>query len=204
MLKRSELIAKLKTIIKTDSTRFEAGAFDSAVEDGLNLMTKTYPITCNGVITLKAGIACYDLPVDCFDYINSDWGITRINPWDANFPGTKPRVFLQDDSPNKKQLRFTPPPFLIHLSAYGSTFNYYYSRRHEITEETNSLGDDKTPLLITACMIALMQQLMSSAVTRPITLSRGVGSSIPSNSSPSSIYKLLKQSFKDDAPQPYL
>ena len=88
--------------------------------------------------------------------------------------------------------------------AYGFCFRYEYALKHYLIDipasNTNpdlvacSFYEEDDELFIIRALAALMAELMSSNVTNPVQLHKGMAS-IPANSTPAAAYELLMKRY---------
>lgn len=197
---RSSFIKELQEIVSTDKRRWEETAFDRALTIALNALSKDKPIIKDAELQLVCGQRKYPLPADCFEYICSEWGRKPyIEPWDKRYPSHIPRTRTETNSAGKV-IVFNKQISAKQFAAYGYCFRYEYALKHFLIDlpasNTNpdlapcSFYEEDYEIFITRALAALMAELMSSNVTTPIQLHKGMGS-MPTNSTPAAAYKLL-------------
>ena len=199
-MNRTEFIADLQSIVVTDRQRWKDTAFERAINAALRDLSDARPLSGSDSVMLQSGIAAYPVRDCVLDYKSSQWGQwPDLEPWDANWPGTRPRVFLSRNITGK-YLEFVPAPTAAQLRVYGSAFVYQYKTLHVLTDEDCTVTDADVGLLRTRALAELMKELMAAGVTNSVQINRGGsggGAFSPSNGSPSTIYDALMRAYRE-------
>lgn len=193
-MQRTQVINELKQIIKSDRYGWANDAFDRAVDAALIALSNDMPSRKQGELTLSTTQSFYDLPSDFAVYLSTSWGKPAKQTWDDLYPGRLP-CFFSSKTASGYSIVFTVPPSQKHLSAYGSQFLFVYGIKHQLTDSTDTLGDQLKPLLILRSLIELIKELIARDVTEPVQLNKGF-SNVPSNSTPSAVLNVLLHDYR--------
>lgn len=197
MRTRTEVVADLKSIVKTDRQKWSDVAFERAIDAALSAFADARPLTGTDSLLLVAGQRHYPVPACFIRYLGTDWilAAASIKPWDDSFPGVTPRIF-DAITPSGRVIEFSPPPSAKHLAAYGAEFVYYYSAKHVLTDDDCSIRDGDYDLFVTRALVSLMRDLMAAHVTEPVTLHRGMGANAPTSATASVVFEKLMDAYR--------
>lgn len=196
-MKRANILILIKNGVAGDGNagdRLQKEDFDAALDIALKALEESRPYILHDSITLTAGEPLYDAPAaDFVGYAHSDWGTAKK----SYFNGCETRPHIMN---NKKKLHFSPAPTAAQLTAWGSTFAYFYRARHVLTDTPSecTLNDEDQGILILRAMAELMRILASRNVVDPVQLHRGIGN-VPTSSTPGQMYKDLMLEYRRQA-----
>jgi hypothetical protein len=200
VMNRAEFIADLQSIVVTDRQRWKDAAFERAINAALRDLSDARPLSGSDSVMLQSGLAAYPVRDCVLDYKSSQWGQwPSLEPWDANWPGPSPRVFLSKNLAGK-YLEFSPAPSAAQIRVYGSAFVYQYNVLHVLTDEDCTVADADSGLLRTRALAELMKELMTAGVTNSVQMNRGApggGAFAPNNGAPSTIYDALMRAYRE-------
>lgn len=132
-------------------------------------------------LTLIADQEAYAAPALFVQYKITTWGDkqrTQRQPWDANYPGSPPRVSVSETAQNTLQLHLWPVPTAGQIADLGTSFPFFYYAGHVLREtptQTTVRAADRHLLLVRATAAAL-QELAHRGSTQPVRLGDGFGS----------------------------
>lgn len=194
-LTRTSIIEELEATLKSDKRRWRSSAFDRAVSAALVKLSYGRPLTATADITLMVGVQFYDVPDDFIAFDSTQWGKQHIKPWDPAYPGVTPSAYVARHL-NGLQLGFSMAPSAAIVAAYGANFNYLYKTLHILTDEVCTVSELDTELLMTACQMQLIKELVASHVTEPVQMHNAM-SDVPREATPVVAYQLLEKIYRD-------
>lgn len=195
MMTRSGIIEELEATLKSDKRRWRISAFERAVSSALVTLSFDRPLTNESEILLHSGIQYYAVPDDFIGFHSTDWGTRKINQWEANYPGVTPAVYVER-SVDLQRLAFSKAPNAKLLAAYGADFRYLYKTAHQLSEVVCTVSELDAELLMTACQMHLVKELVAAHVTDPVQMHNAM-SDVPREATPAVAYQLLKRSYQD-------
>jgi len=157
------------------------------------------PRTCMASVTLVADQASYaDVPTDLLLPKVATWGVSTLQPWHLP-PGPLPIITLAELD-GVPMLVLNPPPTACQITAFGSTYAYYYFGTHQITEDagTSTLQEKDRNLLILRAQVEAMRETAMRNAHKPVTLRDG-GGGMTRNSTPAALYMQLLAEFNEAA-----
>lgn len=156
------------------------------------------PRTLAAEITLVADQVEYTgVPDDLLLPKVSQWGFVNVKPWLAP-RDPLPVISLLDGSTRKLLLR--PPPTAAQISAFGSTYVYYYLAAHtlDVDTGTTTVAEQDRDLVVLRAQVEAMRELAIRDAGKPVTLRGGSPSgSAPKIGTPAALYQSLLAEFRD-------
>lgn len=201
-LSRADLVDDLKASLQSAAGVFTAPNnadfvrhLDAAAQD----FSRVRPRTMLGTLTLVADQYDYAAPADFLNYKSTLWGVSRIQPWEKNFPGRLPDMFTAMNG-TARELHLLPAPTAHQITVLGSSFKYYYFAAHSIgvaAADTTIKAGDRGLLLLRAQAEA-MKELAMRNIGKPVAMRDGISNS-PRNGTPSYLFEVLMKQFEGAA-----
>lgn len=118
-------------------------------------------------------------------------------PWDACWPGAVPRVAAQRDGTDW-YLELSPAPTPRQLAVWGSTLKFWYFARHVLSETPgeSTVNDNDLGLLLLRAQAEAMRELAMANVVKTTQMRDGY-SGTPRNGTPTALFELLMNEFKE-------
>lgn len=178
----SDLIEDLRGILMDAVKKFDAEglAFARHLQIAALDLGRFRRRTLAASLTLVADQEAYAAPLNFVQYKITTWGDrarSQRQPWDANFPGSPPRVVVSETAENGLQLHLWPVPTQAQISDLGASFPFFYYAGHVLSENpalTTVRPADRHLLLVRAVAAAL-QELAHNGSTQPVRLGDGFG-----------------------------
>lgn len=189
----SDLTEDLRGLLMTAGDKFDVDglAFARHLQIAALDLGRFRRRTLAASLTLIAEQEAYAAPANFVQYKITTWGDkqrARRQPWDANFPGSPPRVTVSETAQNGLQMHLWPVPSAAHISDLGESFPFFYYAGHVLNEDpalTTVRPADRHLLLMRAAAAAL-QELAHRGSTQPVKLGDGFGA-MARNGTPASL-----------------
>ena len=195
---RDDLVADLKRSLHDAGSAFNApGDADwlRFLAAALVGMQTKRPRTLLGSVILVADQDRYTITeADFAQDKTHSWGSRPPKPWAPEYPGALPRVSVAQEG-TANVLVFDPAPSMLHISAHGSTFRFWYFGTHTADATGSTLAPVDRPLLLLRAQAEAMRELTLRNVNKPVALRDGL-SGTPRNSTPAALYQALLQEWE--------
>ncbi len=168
-------------------------ALDRLLDVALVDLTRARPRLLWGSISVQPYVTTYPAPPDLVSLGVWDWG-RHTQPWDL--PTPLPRVSVRRDGADR-WIELLPAPCAALVNTLGATLRFRYTAAHELTDDGCTAAPEDHWLLILRATAEAMQMLAVAGVVDPVQLHRGMGASIPSNSTPAAIHDLLLRKYRE-------
>lgn len=201
----AELVALHKASLLDAAAQFteaDDGAFKRHLAIAAREIARSKrPRTLAAALPLTAGIGMYDAPADLLDVKVADWGMVRnAQPW--NFPrGPMPVLGLWQPAPDlPAQLRVSPPPSDVQITAFGASMPFYYMAAHSLPDTgATSITDRELNVLILRAKVEAMRELSIRSSMKPTTLRAGQGmgdASMSKNMTPPALFEAFMKEYE--------
>ena len=199
MIYREDIKTELENVFQTDRHQWTIGVWDRAVNEAVRALSDDRPLHLHGDISLVAGTRCYLAEADLIAYIGSSWGDKEAACTTGWLP-VRPRIWSAQHHTDM-MIEFSFPITNKLLSAFGSNFEYHYKALHKLATDAtdtviSTIRDEDRDALFTFASAVCLRDLVSSNVTEPVQMNRGVGSAIDYTGSPKDAYKLMMNHYK--------
>lgn len=198
-----DLVADLKESLHDTADVFDStdeAAFKRFLRQSLPDMLFKRPVTRLGQVNLVADQASYSLAAytDFGIFKTHDWNTGRCSPkpWEPGYPGAVPRVSAQRDL-DARHLVFSPAPTATQISAWGSTFKFWYLALHSIDADAanTTVAPSDRGLLLLRAQVEAMRELALHQANKPVSMRDGL-SGTPRNSTPAALHRELLNLFE--------
>lgn len=199
-MSQADIIADLRRSLGDAASAFDAvrdDDFKRHLAVALTGMQAKRPRTLLGSITISADEVRYAISeADFAQYKTHVWGTRPLKPWDPYYPGALPRVQAVHDV-DGWALMFDPAPAAEHITAYGSTFKFWYFGAHVLGADAadTTLAEADRSLLILRAQAEAMRELSMRNINKPVQLRDGF-SGQPRNSTPAALYRELLREWE--------
>ena len=197
---RPALITTLKASIGPAADEFKA-ANDADFKRHLSYAARDYsrrrPRTLLDTLTLIADQSNYSAPAGLLQVKYSDWGRverSRVPMWERSCVYDLPRLGFMNG-----EIWLTPAPTQAQITAFGSSYAYFYFAAHEVSEASVTVPDGDEMLLVLRAQAEAAKELMTMGIVKPIGGWRNGIQSIPKPMTPAEIYASLMDAFEKAA-----
>jgi hypothetical protein len=204
-MKKADIILALKNTLRESGNQLD-DKFDEILLASVNDYSRHKPLTGIANLSLVAEQSVYDAPADLLSFKSHDWGRAhrkRRDPWNCPkivaIPDVK--VVPSANQTPTYQLALNPVPTAEDLSLVGSTMQYFYTRKHLVsdgepgTDGATTIPENDLALLLLRMQAEAMMHLSFKRVGK--TSTRDPLTKMTNRSGlPAELYRQLLEEFE--------
>ena len=200
----AELVAQHKASL------LDAAAFFIAPDDadflrhlriaGRVVAREKRPRTIAATVTLEVGQSIYPAPTNLVLPKVSRWGVaeTQEKPWCT--PRTPLPTLRMVETEDGVMLDLSPAPSAAQITAFGTSYPYYYVAAYEVPDAGNSgVTANEVDLILLRAKVEALRELSIRNSSKPVTLRDAQGSGTPRNTTPPALYEMFLREYREAA-----